>query len=101
MFAVNENHESLLLTGSVDVSAFHDVRQLLNDAILRGHDFTVDVSQVEAFDLIGLQLLIAAHRSARQVGIAMEISLGSHPLTEACSIYAIPPSELGLELVSI
>lgn len=39
---------------------------------------TVDLSQVSSFDLAGVQLLYAAHRSAAERGIVLEIRYGAN-----------------------
>lgn len=72
--------ESLLtIDGELSFGTTADVhRRLLSGLEAAEARLVVDLSQVTSFDLAGVQLLYAAHRSAAERGIALEIRYGAN-----------------------
>jgi len=55
---------TLKVAGSLTIEHAADLRESLMDAFAKGNLVTVDLSQVDAIDLSGLQLMCAAHRTS-------------------------------------
>lgn len=84
------------LEGRVDVQSFDEARRLLRDSLMAGSAVVIDLSAVEGFDLIGIQLLIAARRSATEAGKEFRIIGDLAALHTACATYAISLESVGL-----
>jgi anti-sigma B factor antagonist len=59
----------VLLSGVLDVSTVHDVRQAVHAALDAGSgDLVVDLRDVQMLDATGLGMLVGAHRKAGRAG---------------------------------
>ncbi|MFP4476036.1 MAG: STAS domain-containing protein [Desulfatibacillaceae bacterium] len=74
---------SLRMSGSLTVRHAESMRQHLTDLLARGDSLTVDFRGVEHFSTASLQLLIAAHRQAREAGTRLVLENASQALEEA------------------
>jgi anti-anti-sigma factor len=79
---------------SLDISTAPDLRQELQHAIATGCDVLLDLSEVEVCDVAGLQVLMAASRSAQSAGIGFRIARMSGAVTDAVRMLGLEPAQL-------
>lgn len=66
------------LTGEVTIAQAAPLRDALLGALAEADDLQLDLSELSAVDLSGLQLLCAAHRSARTRGKNLQVIDGGN-----------------------
>jgi anti-sigma B factor antagonist len=67
--AVEETSQGVRVSGFLDVRAASEVRAALNRLLERPvGDVVVDVTEVDALDVTGLAVIVAAHRRASRQG---------------------------------
>src|SRR5262249_58917327 len=67
--------DRVVLTGRLDATTAGQVRAVLHAAVLDGvGELTVDMSEVEALDAVGLGVLMGSHRLAEAGGRALVLT---------------------------
>jgi anti-sigma B factor antagonist len=82
------------LPGSLDLYAVDALRTQLLQLLTPGADVRVDLREVRACDLAGLQLLCAARRTAETIHARLVIENPSAAVLDACVHLGVNPSEL-------
>ena len=74
------------IKGELDIFTAGAQRQLLLDAIDAGSEVEVDLSEVSEMDSAGLQLLLAAKKTAQQGGYPLHLVMHSHAVLDALEL---------------
>lgn len=72
----------LCLAGSLDIYAAETVRAELRDRLADKPELVLDLAGIEHCDTAGLQLLLAAQRTAREAGKSFEVNGASNAILE-------------------
>lgn len=72
--------QGLTLTGSITIGQAAGLKTALLDALGAASGLRVDLSGITEIDLTGLQLLCAAHRSARLAGKQFSVNDGGNSI---------------------
>jgi phospholipid transport system transporter-binding protein len=82
-------------TGDLTIASAQAQRQVLLDALAGDAEaLHLDLSQVEACDSAGVQLLLALRHSARTRGLRLTLSDASAPVRDALKTYGLDRSML-------
>ena len=68
-----ENSSALKFSGSLNIQAAEPLKSALNEHVKTHSPIVVDVSEVESFDAIGIQLLCSARKTAEDSKKAFRI----------------------------
>lgn len=73
----------LQLPASFTIADVAEVHSLLRDSLVAMSSLSIDAAQVETIDTAGLQLLAAAHKTAVEKGVSIELRNPSEVLRRA------------------
>ena len=79
---------------ALDICTAADLRQELQQAVAAGSDLLLDLSRVANCDAAGLQVLVAASRSARSAGTGFRIARMSEAVSKAVRMLGLEPAQL-------
>ena len=89
------NDEAVLkVSGALSVAAAEDLRCRWLDWLGRGSGLVLDLSEVSSCDTAGVQMLLAARKSARHAGKPFRIAAQSDAVTKTCIELGIADVEL-------
>jgi anti-sigma B factor antagonist len=77
------------LDGEMTIYRAAELLALLKDALSRAAPCTLDLSDVTEIDSAGVQLLIAARRTAAERGCELTLSAHSAPVLEALNVFGL------------
>jgi len=86
---------TLALTGELTIQAASAVRDQVLAALQESStSITLDLSQVEAIDSAGVQILLAARRTAASRELRLAVTGLTTPIAEALAVYGLDTPQL-------
>jgi len=76
----------MTLAGDLDIYVAAEARVALLEALAQEADMTLDLSTVESVDAAGVQVLLAARRSAEEQGLSLRWVNPSRAITDVIQL---------------
>ncbi|MFO1498356.1 MAG: STAS domain-containing protein [Verrucomicrobiota bacterium] len=90
--AIDEQNETLRLTGDLDIYAADQVRTSLIERLASGGGLVLDLAQVASCDATGLQVLCALQKTATENGRRVRLEQLPDAVRECCAGLGVPLS---------
>jgi anti-anti-sigma factor len=92
-FIATNVNDPMKLSGTLDIYAAAALRDALSQQLQQRSALVLDLSDVVACDVIALQLLCSARKSAKLAGKEFSVTAISVPVQQSCAVLGIFPKQ--------